>query len=128
MVSLNIKYFIEANPLTAKISNLLRYLLRYLRTDLLRYLRTTWGVWGYMETEGRAFVSSSPIFRYFSSYNKSAGSNIQRRVRQTSWCSPNPNQREAIVHPICSPACCNSFFQILWIGEADFIGLTCLVL
>lgn len=102
-------------------------LLRDLRTDLLRYVRTTWSAWGYMETEGTAFVFSSPIFWYFLSYNRSAGSNIQKRVRQTSWCSPHPKQVEAIVNPICSPACCNSFFQILWSGEADFIGLTCLV-
>lgn len=52
-----------------------------------------------------------------------------RRVRQTSWCSANPKQVEAIVHPMCSPLCCNSFFlQTLWSREADFIGLACLVL
>lgn len=38
-------------------------------------------------------------------------------------------QVEAIVLLTHSPACCNHFFpQTLWSGEADFIGLTCLIL
>lgn len=72
--------------------------------------------------EGNAFVSSSLTFWYFSSYNKSAGSNTQER--QTDLLV----QVEAIVPLTRPPACCNNFFQTLWSAEADFIGLSCLVL
>lgn len=83
---LTAKYFMETNPLTVRIFNLLKYVLRDLWTDFLRHLRITQRTWGHTETEGRAFVSSSLTLWYFSSYNKSAGSNTQKRGRQTSWC------------------------------------------
>lgn len=119
---LTAKYFMETNPLTVRIFNLLRYGLRDLWTDFLRHLRITQRTWGHTETEGRALVSSSLTLWYFSSYNKSAGSNTQKR--QTDLLV----QVEAIVPLTRSPACCNKFFQTLWSGEADFIGLTCLIL
>lgn len=84
-----------------------------------------WGISEQHREEGKAFAPSSLMFWYW--YNKSAGSNTHKRGRQTSWCKWRLLHAHVLL--TCSPELAETiFFQTLWSGEADFTGLTCLIL
>lgn len=94
----------ETNSVTAKVSSLLGYVLRGLRTDLLRDLRITQSTWGHTEKKGKHLY---PLHWHFDIPQVTA--NLQVALPRREADGPLV-QVEAIVLLTHSPACWNHFF------------------